>query len=221
MSIISRIVSNLFLYVALIFCCALVYADDVLSSAENQQATAQSPTPVGFWQTIDDETYKLRSIVHICALKNNKLFGRIIEVNYDKNEKPTDVCMVCDKKDPRYGQLNLGMVILSDLISDTDDAGKWHSGKVLDPKNGKSYDAETTLSKNGQHLTVRGYIGLPIFGRSQKWNRLSPSDLDTLLGKPLENQTSSAFSETTTGKFVASNAESCAEMQKEVDAMTN
>jgi uncharacterized protein (DUF2147 family) len=50
----------------------------------------------------------------------------------------------------------------------------WEGGSVLDPKNGKTYRCKLTLSPDGQSLTVRGYLGISLLGRSQTWKRVPP-----------------------------------------------
>lgn len=45
-------------------------------------------------------------------------------------------------------------------------------GTLYDPKTGKTYHGEMTSS--GDELRLRGYVGLPIFGRTQTWTRTSP-----------------------------------------------
>src|SRR6185295_4037534 len=42
----------------------------------------------------------------------------------------------------------------------------------LNPETGKIYNAKMSLSPDGKRLTVRGFIGLSIFGRSQTWTRV-------------------------------------------------
>lgn len=44
-------------------------------------------------------------------------------------------------------------------------------GEILDPDNGKLYRSKVRLAGNGKKLSVRGYIGVPMLGRSQTWVR--------------------------------------------------
>jgi uncharacterized protein (DUF2147 family) len=48
---------------------------------------------------------------------------------------------------------------------------EYKNGMILDPENGKLYKSKMSLSEDGKKLTVRGYIGIPMFGRSQTWLR--------------------------------------------------
>ena len=49
-------------------------------------------------------------------------------------------------------------------------AGSWAGGWVYDPQGGKTYQSEMRLRPDGR-LSVRGYIGIPLFGRSTVWTR--------------------------------------------------
>ena len=51
------------------------------------------------------------------------------------------------------------------------DGDEWGGGAILDPDNGKIYKARMRLTDNGRTLIVRGFIGIPLFGRSQTWSR--------------------------------------------------
>ena len=48
---------------------------------------------------------------------------------------------------------------------------RWGGGRVYDPNNGKTYRGVITLV-DGNTLRLRGYIGLSLFGRSERWTRL-------------------------------------------------
>jgi uncharacterized protein (DUF2147 family) len=60
-----------------------------------------------------------------------------------------------------------GLQVLGGLKKVSDDA--WGEGWVYDPEAGKSYSVEITL--DGSTLSVRGYIGTKLMGRTVKWSR--------------------------------------------------
>ena len=47
---------------------------------------------------------------------------------------------------------------------------KWTGGTVYDPKNGKTYRGKMTLVSPNQ-LSLRGFVGIPLFGRTATWTR--------------------------------------------------
>ena len=44
-------------------------------------------------------------------------------------------------------------------------------GQICDTDYGKVYRSKVSLTDNGKKLSVRGYIGVPVLGRSQTWLR--------------------------------------------------
>ncbi len=47
--------------------------------------------------------------------------------------------------------------------------GTWEGGEVYDPKTGETFDFNITKTDNG--LKVRGYLGVPLLGKSERWTR--------------------------------------------------
>lgn len=126
-------------------------------------ALAAIDTPVGLWKTIDDETKQPRAFVRIVD-EAGVLTGRIERIL--PPGKPDARCEQCT--DERKGQPVLGMAILSGLRRNGE---TWEGGRILDPSNGKTYQARVKLTDDGQRLDVRGFIGTPLLGRSQVWLR--------------------------------------------------
>ena len=55
---------------------------------------------------------------------------------------------------------------------DCEGDGVWGHGEILDPNNGKTYRTRLKPVDGGKKLEVRGYIGAPLFGRTQTWMRV-------------------------------------------------
>ena len=117
----------------------------------------------GKWKTIDDITGKEKGIVEIYE-KGGKIFGRIIEIFESEHRfRKCEKCEGDDKNKPY-----MGLVIIKGLTKDGD---IYDGGKILDPKIGKLYRCKIAL-EGKEKLIVRGYIGIPLFGRSQTWVRI-------------------------------------------------
>lgn len=121
-------------------------------------------TPEGLWRTIDDETGEASSHVRIES-RNGLLYGTVEEIL--NLEKKRDLCDKCPGD--RMGLPIEGLEIMRDMKPDGDE---WVGGSILDPKKGKVYKAKISLNDTGEALTIRGYIGISLIGRSQVWERI-------------------------------------------------
>ena len=144
---------------------AIGLAACALAALPQAAGAADLQSPVGLWRTVDDETNTERSIVEITRV-GDELQGRILRIFYRPDEKPDPVCEACEGD--RKGQPIIGMTFLWGLKPDGDG---WADGAILDPKNGKIYNAKASLDDGGRKLRIRGFIGTPLLGRTQIWLR--------------------------------------------------
>jgi uncharacterized protein (DUF2147 family) len=137
----------------------------VILTAIGSGAYAAELSPVGLWQTIDDNSGKPRGLVRITET-NGEYQGRVEKTFPKPGEDQNPKCEKCDGA--RRDQPVIGMTILWGLKKQGDE---YNGGEILDPENGKVYRARMRLDDGGKTLDVRGFIGFSIFGRSQTWIR--------------------------------------------------
>jgi len=124
-------------------------------------------TPVGLWKTIDDDGKTEKSLVRIVEA------GGILTGTIEKIFEVAKQDANCEKcKDERKGKPVLGMIIIRNLKQDSDDQSLWSGGDILDPDKGEVYRTRLRPIEGGKRLEVRGYIGAPLFGRTQTWVRM-------------------------------------------------
>lgn len=57
-----------------------------------------------------------------------------------------------------------------------DGAGAWSGGTIYNPEDGKVYKCVLTMPVDNNTLDVRGYVGIPAFGKTQTWKRMTEED---------------------------------------------
>ena len=122
-------------------------------------------TPIGLWKNIDDETKQPKALIRIVE-QGGALVGRIEKILTDKADA---VCEKCS--DDRKGKPLVGMEILR-AVRKTDGHDHWDGGTILDAAEGKVYKVRMTPADGGKKLDVRGYVGMPMLGRTQTWIRI-------------------------------------------------
>ena len=107
---------------------------------------------------------------HIQIYKNdNKYYGKIIWLK-DALDPATGRPKVDHKNadpDKRNHPL-IGLVMLKDF---TYGDGEWTDGHIYNPSDGKEYKAYMKL-KDDKTLSVRGYIGISLLGKTDTWTRV-------------------------------------------------
>ena len=128
-------------------------------------AWAQSTSPIGLWKSIDDRTGKPTAIIRITEIEG-RFQGRIEKVFPEPGESANPVCSEC--KGELRDQPVVGMTILTELRHIGDE---YADGQILDPDSGKLYRCTARLLDGGNRLSIRGYIGIPLLGKTQVWLR--------------------------------------------------
>ncbi|MCF8331624.1 MAG: DUF2147 domain-containing protein [Bacteroidales bacterium] len=130
----------------------------IAASAFTQDASSVT----GRWYTENKE-----SVVKIYK-KNGKYYGKLVWLEEPRDE---DGNLKRDDNNPVKSKRNqklAGLEILKDF--EYSGNGKWKGGTIYDPDNGKTYKAQIELNGDGK-LDLRGYIGVPAFGRTTVWKR--------------------------------------------------
>jgi uncharacterized protein (DUF2147 family) len=113
----------------------------------------------GIWQNWDDKTNEPKAHIEIYQ-KGSKYHAKVIKL---LPAATTTHCNACDGE--RKGKPLVGMDIFWDLEPYKD---YYSNGEIIDPANGKIYSLN--VSREGDELNVRGYLGFSLLGRSQKWS---------------------------------------------------
>ncbi|MCX7123749.1 MAG: DUF2147 domain-containing protein [Gammaproteobacteria bacterium] len=129
------------------------------------------PSIIGLWKTFDDHTHQPKAIIQIYT-DNHLFYGKVLGGYPVNGIMPQETCPKCPA--PFTDQPVTGMRILWNLHYNAANQD-YEGGQILDPDAGKIYQAMLTPSANGQTLKARGYISIPLLGRTQIWYRLAHS----------------------------------------------
>ena len=123
----------------------------------------------GVWRTIDDKTGYVRAHIKISKESNGSYTGTIIKDFPAPGETPLLQCNNCPA--PYTNKPIIGLTVLKNLKADPENPNVYMGGSVLDPRGGKIYHGKAKLNASGNKMTLRGYMGISIVGRSQTWIR--------------------------------------------------
>lgn len=116
----------------------------------------------GVWETIDDESGEPKSHIKIYE-KDGMFYGRVVKLLPAATTSTCDGCA---------GDMNGKSLLEIDIVQGMKPYKDYYSyGTITDPGGGKEYSCNIT--RNGDKLDVRGYIGFSLLGRTQVWHKVN------------------------------------------------
>ncbi|MDP3927915.1 MAG: DUF2147 domain-containing protein [Bacteroidota bacterium] len=134
----------------------LLFALLVIGCVNVLAQTKEADAIIGTWMTEkQDAKFQIYR-------SGEKYYGKIL---WGKGEETKDT----KNPDASLRQRNvIGLNLLSSFVYKGKNS--WEDGSIYDPREGKTYSCTLTLISYNK-LSVRGFIGVSLFGRSEIWTK--------------------------------------------------
>jgi len=125
----------------------------------------QVPGIEGKWLAFESDLKTPRALI-VIARDGDRIVGTVTQL-LDQEENGSDP--VCQRCEGAYRNRKIiGLPILFLGLEHRDGA---YRGTILDPEDGRTYRCVVSPNATRDTLTIRGFVGMPIFGRDETWVR--------------------------------------------------
>ena len=126
---------------------------------------AEGPSIEGRWRAMDDDLRTTRAVIEL-ARAGEDFVGTVSKVIPQLGEDADPVCELCEGANHNRRIRGLPILFLGPQGNDGQ-----YQGTILDPEEGRTYRCVARLEGLGNRLVLRGYIGIPLLGRTETWLR--------------------------------------------------
>lgn len=123
---------------------------------------SQQDTIVGYWLNKSKDAK-----IEIYVKENNRYYGRLV---WFKDSLDVDGEPKKDVNNPEPSLRDRPLKDIELLKEFSKDKNQYTGGTIYDPQNGKTYSCKINF-KDTNTLIIRGYVGVPLFGRTTTWSR--------------------------------------------------
>ncbi len=145
---------------------ALVTMLLMILTVSSSEATDQNSI-IGFWSTPDKDA--LFEIYKCGQLYCGKIYS-LQEPYYPSTDKKRAGKPKVDNHNPNPALRNRTLVGMQFMLGFQYEGDNSWAGMIYNPEDGKTYNCKLSMAEDGR-LKVRGYVVLPLLGKSQFWTR--------------------------------------------------